>query len=225
MGDDFVIDWSWQSVSINSTADVRTTAAIVAERLGIELTEVVNRDGETLFRGPDSSGATVSVSPNSVGMPGMSEQMLADARESAGPEPTSVYVHATSVGHRMVEALSGPPFVLKFLSPHPEERFQRSMHGWDRELPRLRERGWQVDLSCVESPVALEGYLPTGEDFYLRCRHQHCSLEIDEDSANWWRSEVQYEHASWIEPDEAVRVLHELHTVWLNRTPGDHGNC
>ncbi|MGW6933975.1 hypothetical protein ACWGE0_28230 [Lentzea sp. NPDC054927] len=51
MGDDFVIDWTRQSVSINASTDVRTTAGIVAERLGIEFDEGVDHNGDLRFAG------------------------------------------------------------------------------------------------------------------------------------------------------------------------------
>ncbi|MGI5504937.1 hypothetical protein [Lentzea sp. CA-135723] len=193
MGDDFVIDWTYQSVSINADMDVCATAAVVAERLGIELTEGVSHDGEVYFTGQDG-GQRLSVSG----------------------EPTLVHVHATTVGHAIAEALSGPRFRLKDLSPHPEEWSQRSRAGWKRLLPELRAQGWQVDTGCPAAPVEVLGELPGGEEFYLRCRWDTCTLEVDDVEVGEVVLDGEFS-ASYLLPDDAVAVLLKLHQEWLTR--------
>ncbi|HEX7304951.1 hypothetical protein [Lentzea sp.] len=217
MGEDFVVDWTYQSVSINADMDVRTAADIVAERLGIELTEQMGRDGHVRFAGPDASGTELSVSTNTPMIYDfMSEKEKQDVLEATGPEPTSIYVHGTSVGHAIVEALSGPGFRLMFLSPHPEEWWQRSQAGWKRVLPELRRQGWDAELDSPASPVALEGHLPSGEEFYLRCRWNTCTLYIDDEEVEEAELEGEFS-ASYILPDDAVAVLLKLHQEWLTR--------
>lgn len=44
--------------------------------------------------------------------------------------------------------------------------------GW------LRAEGYRVRATCLVSPVQLEGFLPSGEAFYLRCRYETCWLNI-----------------------------------------------
>ena len=45
-------------------------------------------------------------------------------------------------------------------------------------LERLRAEGYRVRATCLAAPVQLEGFLPSGEAFYLRCRHETCRLDI-----------------------------------------------
>ncbi|WP_439661458.1 hypothetical protein ACSHWB_08095 [Lentzea sp. HUAS TT2] len=104
----------------------------------------------------------------------------------------------------------------KAVSPHFEDWRQRSQAGWQRVLPELRRQGWDVDTGCLAAPVELEGHLPSGESFYLRCRWSTCSLEIDD--AEVGEVELGGEFtASYILPDDAVAVLHDFHQEWLTR--------
>lgn len=59
-----------------------------------------------------------------------------------------------------------------------QRRHERKMLSF---IERLRRQGFTITDHVFAVPVALEGKLPTGEDFYLRCRYQACRLTIDEE--------------------------------------------
>ncbi|GAB1817112.1 hypothetical protein [Herbidospora sp. RD11066] len=94
--------------------------------------------------------------------------------------------------------------------------------AWDRLLPELRSRGWEIELTCHYAPVQLEGAVPSGELFYYRCRHETCALSIGGDDPvdgyDWMgeRTTEGASSASWLPPDDAVRILLDLHDEWLN---------
>ncbi|WP_330272748.1 hypothetical protein OG205_38625 [Lentzea sp. NBC_00516] len=156
MRDDFVIDRTRQSVLINASADVRTIAGIVAERLGVEFGERVDHNGDLRFTGLDH------------------------------------------------------------FNPVPSEQWQRDDARWQRVLLALREQGRRVDVGCRAAPVELEGHLPSGESFYLRCRWNTCSLEVDDVEVGEVVLDSEFS-ASHLLPDDAVAVLRQLHREWLRR--------
>jgi hypothetical protein len=221
MGDDFEDDWSTQTVSINVDTDLATAVRLVEERLGIRLVE--NEYGQ--FRGPDASGATLSVSANDREIPYfLTDEQKASMRESIGPEPSSIYVQHTAVGQAIVEALSGPPFRLNYIMPRATAADLRRDAGWERVVAALNEQGWRESWLRIDGPpVVLEGHVPTGEEYEIKCRGDECCFQVDVDSFGWKSYTLDYEGAGIIEPDEAVRVLHELHRRWLTGEPDDYG--
>lgn len=109
-------------------------------------------------------------------------------------------------------------------SPVPEVRRGRqpgrraTTTGYHEILTRLRAEGFRVRLTCLAAPVQLEGHLPSGERFYLRCRHDTCSLRIaprgvDPVRDPTWSQDISGwdEHeASSLSPEETEAVLREL---------------
>ncbi len=85
-------------------------------------------------------------------------------------------------------------------------------------LDRLRAEGYRVRATCLAVPVQFEGFLPSGEAFYLRCRHQTCRLDIAAADGHpirepSWRQSVSRweEHeAGYLDADETEAVLREL---------------
>ncbi|MET9630210.1 hypothetical protein ABZX92_22350 [Lentzea sp. NPDC006480] len=221
MGDDFEDDWSTQTVSIKVDSDLATAVRLVGERLGIRLVE--NEYGQ--FRGPDASGATVTVFANDREIPDfLTDEQKASTRESNGPQPSSIYVPHTAVGREIVEALSGPPFRLSFLMPRATAADLRREAGWERVVAALNEQGWRKTWLRIDGPpVVLEGHVPTGEEYELQCRGDRCWFEVDVAGFGWKSYTLDYEGAGVIEPDDAVRVLHELHGRWLAGEPDDDG--
>jgi hypothetical protein len=205
-----------KSISLRVDAELPEAARLVAERLGIELGPN-DPYGHPCISGFDASGAYVRVRETG----GVIEPSGETRRWH--PEPSTVWVQGTTCADEIVAALSGPPFVLVSVDPGPTLEVLRTDAAWRRVLGELREQGWEVCLSGTAAPVALDGSLPTGEYFYLRCRWSVCTLEIDTQE-DWmvaeWESEVELEgefSASYIAPDDAVAVLHRLHERWLNR--------
>lgn len=89
--------------------------------------------------------------------------------------------------------------------------------AWRRVLAGLRAQGWDVELTGTAAPVQLVGRVPSGEAFYYRCRYELCELDIGPDDELAWAGEEQLEGeytASYLEPDEAIRILLHLHTRW-----------
>lgn len=189
--DDVVIDWSKQSLMFQVDADGHTAAQLLTERTGIELTEAVGT-GE-VRQGTDASGAKIS-------------------SWASGPSAW-IWVEATGTPDRYVAALSGPPLRLTSREPHPSELHQRNEATWARLLPALSAEGWQVELQDdYAEPIVLVGRVPTGEEFRFAGDDEHCGLEIGSVT-----EELQYDDAEDITPDDAVRVLRELHQAWLTR--------
>jgi len=214
MGDDFEDDWSKQTVSINVDADLATTVRLVEERLGVQLAE--NEYGQ--FHGPDASGATVSVSTKKQEIPDfLTDEKKAPLAERIGPETSSIYVRHTTVGHAIVEALSGPPFRLKYILPLADAAWLRREANWERVVAELTEQGWRPWLRIDGPPAVLEGHLPTGEEFELKCQGDHCYFHVEVEGYGWMSYKLDYPNAGVIEPDEAVRVLHDFHQEWLTR--------
>lgn len=85
-------------------------------------------------------------------------------------------------------------------------------------LGRLRSEGYRVRATCLVVPVQLEGFLPSGEAFYLRCRHQTCRLDIAPADGHptrdpsWQQSVSRWEdhEAGYLDADETEAVLREL---------------
>ncbi len=85
-------------------------------------------------------------------------------------------------------------------------------------LDRLRAEGYRVRATCLVVPVQLEGFLPTGEAFYLRCRYDTCRLTIappDGDPIQHpaWEGSVSGwdEHeAGFLDATETETILQEL---------------
>ncbi|MGI5504936.1 hypothetical protein [Lentzea sp. CA-135723] len=207
--DDHTDDWSTQTVSLHVDADVATTARLVQERLGIALTKT---EGREHYSGLDASGVELSVFGSRQILPGT---LLGEV----DPERASIYVRHTTVGHAIVEALSGPPFHLNFIAPRSTAADQRRDAAWDRVLSRLTGEGWQAHLIIDGPPAVLQGHLPTGDEFELKCRGDRVVFYVDEVSGALHEEEIDYPDAGFIEPDEALRVLRDLHQRWLTRRP------
>ena len=189
--------------------DVPEAARLIAERLGVELGPH-DPYGYSGFSGFDASGAYVRV------------HKTGGVYASSGgfrpfhPEPTTVAVRATTIAGEIVAALPTPPFRLIDVRPGPRLEVLEKEATWRRVLGELRDEGWEVALDGTAAPVALDGRLPSGESFYLRCRWNVCSFDVDDVEVGEVELEGEFS-ASYILPDDAVAVLRRLHQRWLAR--------
>jgi hypothetical protein len=77
----------------------------------------------------------------------------------------------------------------------------------------LRGDGWEVEMTCWQAPVQLEGHLPTGEPFYFRARHEHASLAVGgDDPSDVPESEAEESHsnASYLPGSEGLPLIQRL---------------
>jgi hypothetical protein len=215
------MDWSRQMLLFGCDKDMRATAEIVGRALGVHLQEWRNDQLGTSFGADDPSGGSIHVAEKRPPSDDLGEDLQARLTAAAPPEPTTVYIHATSRADVIVAALTAAGCRLHRRAPWPPADVQRADAAWRRLLPELRAQGWEVTLTGHSAPLQLEGRVPSGESFYYRCRHDTCSLAIGGEEPvaepDWEGEQVidggEYV-ASYIEPDEAVRVLLALHTNW-----------
>ena len=198
-----------EDVSLAVDLEVADAARLVAQRLGVELGPD-DPYGHPGFSGFDASGAYLRVRET-----GGVEEVSGEFRPSH-PEPSAVWVRATTIAGEIVAALSGPPFRLLSVTPGPRYEVLEEEATWRRVLAELRAEGWEVALDGTGAPVSMEGRLPGGESFYLRCRYKTCTLEVDDVEVGAIRLKGEFS-ASWIAPEHAVDVLRELHRGWLTR--------
>ncbi|MEV0820593.1 hypothetical protein [Nonomuraea rubra] len=218
-----MVDWSRQSLIFTSEQPVRSAARALAAALGIELEET-HRDGFVSFHAGGPDGESIGVMDTDA-QRATSGSLPAEQREavlaSIPREPTSVLVHATGRAGSVVDALTSAGFTLTHRDPFPPADVQEADAAWARLLPELRSRGWEIDVTCFAAPVQLEGAVPEGDRFYYRCRWDTCSLDVggdDPSAVGDWVGEQSLEGeyaASYLHPDEAVRILLELHGRWL----------
>jgi hypothetical protein len=90
---------------------------------------------------------------------------------------------------------------------------------WPVVLAELSRDGYEAELRTIAAPVSLRGTLPSGEQFYLHCRSQICSLQVsrvDDPVGSWeWRGEVERSTASHLSPEETAQALRELTNRYL----------
>ncbi|WP_203884433.1 hypothetical protein [Planotetraspora kaengkrachanensis] len=200
--------------------DVRATAGIVGRALGMRLEELRNDQLGVAFDAEDPAGGFIFVSENTRRFDESDEEHhRVDA--SRPEEPTRVYVHATSRADAIVAALTDAGLRLHDRAPWPPADEQLADAAWKRLLLDLRDRGWEVTLTGPAAPLQLEGRLPSGQSFFYHCRYDTCSLGIggeDPVSRPDWEGEQVVDGgeyaASYIEPDNAVRILLALHADW-----------
>jgi len=102
------------------------------------------------------------------------------------------------------------------------EAFRPWVEGWRALRARLEAEGFRItndpDVFPTMAPIQLEGFLPSGEAFSFRGRHETCSLRIAPPDGNpvtepSWRHDVsrwdRFE-AGCLDAEEAEAVLHEL---------------
>jgi hypothetical protein len=88
--------------------------------------------------------------------------------------------------------------------------------AWEPYLERLREAGFQIELTSVAFPVQLEGNLPTGEAVYFRERSGLASLVVGSDEDPVWSTDVDLwnrpgaEVPSFLTAQEAYVVFLEI---------------
>jgi hypothetical protein len=58
--------------------------------------------------------------------------------------------------------------------------FKARHREFDELIEELRQYGWTIDAYGDMVPVQMEGKLPDGRPFYLRCRYDTCSLRVGE---------------------------------------------
>jgi hypothetical protein len=218
------MDWSRQMLLFGCDLDARTAAGIVGRALGMRLEERRHDQLGISFHADDPTGGTISVSENRR-LFDQSDEEPQRADVSRPAEPTTVYVHATGQAEAIVAALTDEGFHLHRRAPWPPADVQLADAAWKRLLPGLRDQGWEVTLTGSAAPVQLEGRVPSGQSFYYRCRYDTCSLGIGgEDPAGWadWEGEQEVDGgefaASYIEPDDAVRILLALYADWNEGT-------
>jgi hypothetical protein len=72
----------------------------------------------------------------------------------------------------------------------------QQVREWEAALATLREAGWkELELSCYAAPVQILGFLPCGEEFYFRSRHDEVLLAVggeDPSDIAPWERRVSY---------------------------------
>ena len=92
---------------------------------------------------------------------------------------------------------------------------------WDRVINTLHEDGWDVEMTCEQAPVQLEGHLPTGEQFYFRARHRHATLAVggaDPADIPEWEAEEPCTNASYLPASEGLPLIQRLAQAYTERT-------
>jgi hypothetical protein len=218
------MDWSRQTLTFASDAKAKVAARTVAAALGVRLKKTTSRQLGTSFHTEDwHDAAAESVSV----METADERRLLGTLPAAPPsraelpsEPTIVFIQETSRADAIIEALTGAGLRLVHREPCPPAYVQEADAAWRRLLPELRSAGWEVEVTGHAAPVQLEGKVPSGDRFYYRCRWDTCSLDIGgddpADSPEWTGEQVidgEYA-ASHLNPEDAVRILLDLHAGW-----------
>ena len=87
---------------------------------------------------------------------------------------------------------------------------QEQIEEWERALARLQAEGWTAELTTSAAPVQIQGFLPTGEQFYFRSRHHEASMAIGgddpADGAPWNAFEI-CEDASYLPADRGLDII------------------
>ncbi|MEU4704365.1 hypothetical protein [Nonomuraea dietziae] len=221
------MDRSRQSLTFTSEQPIRGAAQTLAAALGIVLEEKHHDQGGISFHARGPSGESIGVMDTDA-QRARFDLLPAEQREavidSIPREPTRVLVHSTSRAGSIIDALTSAGFTLTSRDPHPPADVQEADAAWQRLLSDLRSWGWEIEITGFAAPIQLEGALPSGDRFYYRCRWDTCSLDIGGDDpaavADWTHEQiVEGDHAaSYLRPDEAVRILLDLHTQWLRQT-------
>lgn len=94
-------------------------------------------------------------------------------------------------------------------------------------LARLRAEGFRAEFTCIAVPVQLEGYLPSGNSFYFRCRYTTCSLGIAPPDGNPVSEPARQQKvtrwegfdAGCLDPEEAEAVFRELLASFVANQP------
>jgi len=95
----------------------------------------------------------------------------------------------------------------------------RQVRQWQAALAELRGHGWQeLELSCYAAPVQILGWLPCGEEFYFRSRHDEILLAVGGDDPSDvapWQRRVSYgqpggEDASYLPAEPGLELILEL---------------
>lgn len=224
LSEDQTMDWSRQSLLFTCGAEIRAAAQMVAAALGVALEEKRHDQFGISFHARDAGGEAISVMETArlrvfssyrpaSGQPGF--------EASVPQEPTIVSVHSTGRADAIVRALTSASLNLTIREPYPPADVQEADAAWRRLLPELRSQGWEFKMAGYAAPIQLEGRVPSGDPFYYRCRWDTCSLGIGgDDPADIpeWTGEhtVDGEYtASYLHPDDAVRILLALHLDWL----------
>lgn len=218
------MDWSRQSLTFRFAQPPRSAARVVAARLGVVLEERHPAQEGVSFHARGPGEETIGVMMVDVGDASSGVESAEPSAMSVVPVlpgSTIVRVHATGRAKSVIDALTGVGFVLTGREPFPPAWVQEADAAWQRLLPELRAEGWHIELTCFAAPIQLEGKVPGGDWFYYRCRWNTCSLSVGgddpADGAVWsGERKVDGAHAaSHLHPDEAVRILLELHARWL----------
>jgi hypothetical protein len=115
------------------------------------------------------------------------------------------------------------------------ERADKQVREWEAALATLREAGWtELELSCWAAPVQILGFLPCGEEFYFRSRHDEILLAVggeDPSDIAPWERRVSYgqpggHDASYLpaEPGlELILALAAQHQLTCQRSDATSG--
>ena len=199
-----------ETMSFYVDLEVDEAAKLVSERLGVRLEGRTDRCGEREYNGCDAQGAWLWLRETpSVELPGESRR-----RE---PEPSWLWVWGTVLGEEIRTALAAFPFRLGSVGPGPTRNGLDRETSWHRVLAGLRADGWRIELNgSGDGLIQTAGTLPTGEEFYSNFKYECTYLQVGEGDDFWW-TERPYPRAGYMDPDEAGRVLRELHGFWLAR--------
>lgn len=87
--------------------------------------------------------------------------------------------------------------------------------AWKDAATKLAAKGISAKISTPVGPLLqAEGYLSDGETFYFHCRGHRCWLGVGGEepaSAPYWHWMARREEARWLQPDDAIAVLLQLH--------------
>ncbi|MEV6239885.1 hypothetical protein [Lentzea sp. NPDC051838] len=177
--------------------DLDDAARVVEERLGVALEVRVDLYGLKEYEGSYVDGARLWMQ---------------------GSSPATLWVWATLRGEEIRTALVGAQVRLDRVMPGPTRERVHRRDAWRRLLDELRAEGWRIEMNGDgDGLIQAEGFLPTGQEFYLNFKYDTCYLEVGSTPEEWSAHEVPYPRAGYLEADEAVLMLRELHTVWLTR--------
>lgn len=201
-----------ETMSFLVDLEVPEAARLIAERLSVEMEGRIDLYGYPEYNGFDAGGAWLWLrgTPWSL-RPGENRRLH--------PEPSILWVWGTLLGEEIRTALSGPPVRLDHLGPGPTREGLDRQAAWRRLLGELRAEGWQIETNGNgEGMIQAEGFLPSGREFYLNFKYDTAYLQVlSGEGADYWEQDLPYPQAGYMKPDEAVRVLRELHVNYLTR--------
>ena len=97
---------------------------------------------------------------------------------------------------------------------------QELVDGWERVLGELRSKGWTAELITTAAPVQIQGFVPTGEPFYFRARHDDLSLAIGGDARSegaLWNASENCDNASYLSGERGMVIILRMWAQYQQR--------